>query len=168
MHHSPAAARSDLVALVQTPTWGDVKFFGHWFLAVAEAKQAMEVALESDPRLRERFEFAVKTDLGIDALLYIHYIVGWYSSFVIDITSEDADGFFVFAQLGFFVLTGNRYQMSIPQNISPKDAAAAIERLLSTEDGEFVRHHENIIKCMTRSDAAECQRQLRATWLAQP
>jgi hypothetical protein len=168
MHDSPAAAKSDLVALVETPTWGDVKFFGRWFLAVAEAQQALEAAFESDPSLRERFEITVKTNLGIDAMLYIHYIVGSYCSFVIDIASENADGFYILAQLGLFVRTGNRYQLSIPQNISPKDAAAAIERLLSTEDDEFVLHHEKIIECMTRSDAAEWQRQLRATWLAQP
>jgi hypothetical protein len=46
----------DLVALVETPRWGNAKFFGRWFLAVVEAQQAVEVALKSDPSLRRRYE----------------------------------------------------------------------------------------------------------------
>jgi hypothetical protein len=52
--------------------------------------------------------------------------------------------------------------MSIPQSISPKDAAAAMERLLSTRDDELVFHHEIIIECMERSEAEEWQRRLRS------
>jgi hypothetical protein len=105
-------------------------------------------------------EIAVVMNLGIDAMRCIHYIVGSYRSFIIDITSEDADGFCVLAQLGLFVRTGTRYQMSIPQYLSPKDAAAAMKRLLSTMDDDFALHHENIIECMSRSKAEDWQRRL--------
>jgi hypothetical protein len=73
--------------------------------------------------------------LGIDAMLYIHYLFGSFRSFVIDMTGADAYGFFLLAELGLFVRTGTRYQMCIPsESITPELVAAAIERLLSTED----------------------------------
>jgi hypothetical protein len=50
--------------------------------------------------------------------------------------------------------------MVIPQSFPPKDAAAAIERLLSTEDGDGVRYHEKIIRCMPRAEAEQWQRRL--------
>jgi hypothetical protein len=37
VHATPARARPDLVALVETPTYGDVKFLGRRLCAVAEA-----------------------------------------------------------------------------------------------------------------------------------
>ena len=79
----------------------------------------MQDALASDPSLRERF--FTETHLGIDDLLYIHYpVVGSYCSFVIDIGSLDCDGFFILAHImGLFARTGTRYQMDIPQSITP-------------------------------------------------
>ena len=93
-------------------------------------------------------------------MLCIHYLVGSYSSFVIDITGYDADGFFILAEMGFFVRTGTRYQMTIPESITPKGAAVAIERLVSTEDEDGILHHEYIIKCMPRFEAEQWQRRL--------
>jgi hypothetical protein len=66
------------------------------------------------------------------------------------IHAGDADGFFLLAEMGLFVRTETRYQMTIPESITPKDAAVAIERLMSTEDEYRVRRHENIIKCMPK------------------
>src|SRR5262249_21384283 len=144
-----------LVALVETPLWGDAKFFGRWLMAAAEAQEAVEAALAADPSLAERHAGPCGIHLGIDAMLWIHYLVGSYSSFVIDITGYDADGFFILAEMGFFVRTGTRYQMTIPESITPKGAAVAIERLVSTEDEDGILHHEYIIKCMRRSEAEQ-------------
>ena len=160
MGGAPVEYRPDLVVLVETPLWGDAKFFGRWLIAAAEAQQALEVALALDPGLRQRFVCDPEIYLGIDAMLCIHYLVGSYCSFVIDITGPDADGFFLLAEMGLFVRTGTRYQMTIPESITPKDAAVAIERLMSTEDEYRVRNHENIIKCMPKCEAEEWQRRL--------
>ena len=83
----------NLVVLVETPRWGDARFFGRWFLAVEEAQQAVEVALVSDPSLRKRYAgvFVMKIgkdkirrihgDLRIDAMLYMHYLVRFFLQF---------------------------------------------------------------------------------------
>jgi hypothetical protein len=162
MDGAPAGDIPTLVALVETPLWGDAKFFGHWLIAAAEAQEAVEAALAADPSLEERYAGPFGIHLGIDAILCIHYLVGSYSSFVIDFTSYDADGFFFLAEMGFFVRTGTRYQMTIPKSITPKGAAAAIERLISTEDEDGVRYPWKIIHCMPRAEAEEWQRRLES------
>jgi len=65
-------------------------------------------------------------------MLCIEYLVNSRSSFVIEIRTLDGNGFLILAQMGFFVRTGRRYQMTIPNSITPKGAASAIERLVST------------------------------------
>jgi hypothetical protein len=50
--------------------------------------------------------------------------------------------------------------MSIHKSITPKDAAEAMERLLSAIDDDGRRHPENIILCMPRSEAEEWQDRL--------
>jgi hypothetical protein len=94
-HGAPGEDNLDLAALVETPMWGDAKFFGRWLLAAIEAQQALEVALESDPSLRRRGPLA---QLGIDAMLCIYHLVPSYCSFIIDIAGEYADGFCILAQ----------------------------------------------------------------------
>jgi hypothetical protein len=160
MDGAPVGDIPTLVALAEAPLWGDAKFFGRWLIAAAEAQQALEAALAADPGLQQRFVCDPEIYLGIDAMLYIHYLVGSYCSFVIDINGPDADGFFLLAEMGFFAHSGTRYQMTIPESITPKDAAVAIERLMSTEDENGVRRHEDIIKCMPKCEAEQWQRRL--------
>ena len=122
----------------------------------------MEVALASNPKFRRRFDGINHPDLNIDAMVFILYLIKdeSYCSFVIDITVEGIE-FFQLAELGFFVRTGNRYQMSIPESITPESTAAALERLLHAIDDDGVMHHaEKIILCMPRSKAEEWQDRL--------
>ena len=64
--------------------------------------------------------------------------------------------------LGFFVLTGKRYQMTIPSRLNTakiKDAALALAR---TEDPEYCLHPEDLITTMPVSEAKTWQQRLRA------
>jgi hypothetical protein len=72
----------------------------------------------------------------------------------------DARGFFILVQIGLFVRTGTRYQMTIPQSITPKAAAVAIERLLSTEGDDGLLNPERMLECMSRSEAEAWQLRL--------
>jgi hypothetical protein len=56
-------------------------------------------------------------DLGIDAMLYIHYLFGSFCSFVVDMFRTEAEGFLLLAEMGLFVQTGTWDQMTIP-NVS--------------------------------------------------
>jgi len=180
MDGAPVKDIPTLVALVETPLWGDTKFFGRWLIAVAEAQEAVEAAHAADPDLQERDAWHEPISLHIAAMVYIHdltgsldkftkpdnpelyadYVIGSHNSFVVDIDGDFGNEFFVLAEMGFFVLTGTRYQMVMPKSITPEGAAAAIERLLSTEDEDGILHHEYIIKCMPRFEAEQWQRRL--------
>ena len=62
-----------LVALVETPLWGDAKFFGHWLIAAAEAQEAVEAAFAADPDLNDPYAFhRCLVSLHIAAMVYIH------------------------------------------------------------------------------------------------
>jgi hypothetical protein len=117
MHGTPLEA-ADLVALVETPGWGDAKFFGQWLLAVAEAQQALGIAFELDPPLRQRFDLPPPFDpfnvrLGINAMGCLRHS-DFSCTFVIDMDGPVSYEFFILVQLGLFVRTGTRYQMTIP------------------------------------------------------
>ena len=56
------------------------------------------------------------------------------------------------AQIGFFRLTGDRYQMTIPQEVSGSRIEAALLRLAATEDDVFL-HPEHLVTCLTKAEA---------------
>jgi hypothetical protein len=160
MHAIPAEVKSDLVTLVEAPLFSHPRFFGRWLLAAAESQEAVEIALASDANLRERL--AYEPYLGLDAMLFIYYLAKSRRSFLIDIETLEGNGFLLLAEMGLFVRTGARYQMTVPNGITPKGAAAAIERLVATRDDDGVLHPEHVINCMPRFEAEQWQRRLAA------
>ena len=50
--YSPAGEKNDTRVLVEGPTWGDAKFYGHWLLNAAKAQALLEQAKTDDPRFR--------------------------------------------------------------------------------------------------------------------
>ena len=131
----PAEEDPDLVVLVETPRWGDAKFFGRWLVAAAEAQQALENALASDRDLWWRIEYPrgpFRMQLDVNAMYYLRRLCDSSCSFVVYMNSPDGQIFFVLVQMGLFVQTGTRYRMIIPKSITPKGAAVAVEQLLGT------------------------------------
>jgi hypothetical protein len=64
-------------------------------------------------------------------------------------------------ELGFFTLTGSRYQMTLPSREVDVEAVwAAVLKIVETEDEECLVHPEHFISAMRRADAEEWVRRL--------
>jgi hypothetical protein len=69
------------------------------------------------------------------------------------------------AELGFFRRTGDRYQMTVPKEISGTSIEAALLRLAATEDDEYFLHPERLVTCLSKPDAEKWQLRLeRLPW----
>jgi hypothetical protein len=70
------------------------------------------------------------------------------------------------AELGFFCLTGDRYQMTVPQSIIGSKIEAALLRLAATEDQQHYLHPEQLVTCLGKQDAQNWQLRLeRLPWM---
>ena len=61
-----------------------------------------------------------------------------FQTFIIEFASEDVNDFRLMVQMGFFVLTGNRYQMVLPQNLDVERVKQAHLTLAETEDEDWI------------------------------
>jgi hypothetical protein len=57
------------------------------------------------------------------------------------------------AGLGFFRQTGERYQMTLPQEINGQMIEEALLKLAATEDEEDYLHPEDLVSCLTKTRA---------------
>ena len=56
--------------------------------------------------------------------------------------------------MGFFVLTGDRYQMTIPVELTIEKVKSAVLNYAETEDSEYWLHPEHLVKTMSLAGAA--------------
>jgi hypothetical protein len=76
--------------------------------------------------------------------------------------SEEGELFAMMAELGFFVLTGERYQMVIPTSTDIGQLKKALLRFAETEDAEYWLHPEHLVTTMPFASAMAWQSRLLA------
>ena len=67
------------------------------------------------------------------------------------------------AETGFFHLTGDRYQMTVPQEISGSKIEAALLKLAASEDPEYNLHPEQFVSCLSKADIQSGKYRIRKT-----
>jgi hypothetical protein len=82
-------------------------------------------------------------DVSICATILLSQLETDLVCFVIPLVDWEARGFTVMAEMGFFVLTGQRYQMVIPSRLTVGKVKKAGLKLAQTEDESRIscRHH---------------------------
>ena len=70
------------------------------------------------------------------------------------------------AEMGFFTLTGDRYQMTLPTNLDLDTVKQACLKLAETKDEDWI-HPQRLVVAMPRSQAEKYQRLLRNVSQAQ-
>jgi len=151
--------------LVEGPSWGDAEFYGHWLLCAAKVNDLLQRAKKCDPEFcmaMDTLEILQCLDFGIMATVFLSQFVDkQFHTFVIDADySADLLDFVLMSEMGFFVLTGDRYQMTLPKNLDMDKVKQAHLKLAATEDGEWI-HPEQLIVRMLYSQARRYQRLLR-------
>jgi hypothetical protein len=87
------------------------------------------------------------------------------ASFTVSLDDEWIELFSIMAAAGFFCLTGERYQMTIPEDISGSSLEAALSKLVDTEDPEYFLHPERLVHCVSKTLAQTwCTRLKRLPW----
>src|SRR5712692_335226 len=106
--------------LIEGPRWGDAEFFGRWLLAADKANKLWNEAAK-DPTFDkqvERLQVVYKLDLCMAALALLLELHEHFVAFPLRLDSEEGELFAILAEMGFFALTGERYQMVIPRRLN--------------------------------------------------
>jgi hypothetical protein len=155
-------------ALIEGPRWADTKFYANWLLAAAKANELWTEAL-NNPRFSKRVDLLtafVLPDFSVGATVLLSRLEQNLASFVISLNEETVpEEFAMMIEMGFFALTGQRYQMVIPTRLTLRKIMKAALRLAQTEaegeDGLDVLHPECIITTMPLAEAKAWQSRLR-------
>jgi hypothetical protein len=165
MSNQSSLHRTKTVVLVEAPEWGDAEFYGQWLLAAAKALELLHQAKNDDPKFRaqiETLECVQCIDFGILATVFLSQLVNKeFYSFSVKTNSDDLWEFTLMADMGFFTLTGDRYQMTLPTNLDITAIKKAHLRLAETEDEDWIHHPERLVVAMPSSRARMYQRLLR-------
>ncbi len=149
--------------LVEGPRWGDAAFYGKWLMAAAKANALWEKAIKDRNFQQEieRLMWFYIPDFAICATVLITYLRRSLASLRVYLGDWEAEEFIIMLELGFFVRTGERYQMVIPAGLTLEKVKKAALKLARTEDDESILHPEYLVATMPYTEAAAAQRDLR-------
>src|SRR5262249_6181301 len=100
-------------------------------------------------------------DFGIMGTVFVSQFVDKsFQTFVIDPNStDDLVEFVLMAEMGFFTLTGDRYQMTLPTKLGMDQVKQAHIKLARTEDEDWI-HPERLVVDIPHARATKFQRLL--------
>jgi hypothetical protein len=152
-------------ALVEGPRWADCKFYARWLLAAAKAEPlwARALADRGFAQQVERLYLEQYPNFEIGGFVMLARLKEAWNTIVVDLDEEYGEGleFCMMTSLGFFTLTGRRYQFVIPDRLSEEAVQQAALALAGTEDAESYLHPEKLITTMPLADAKVWQERLR-------
>jgi hypothetical protein len=150
--------------LVHGPVWGDAGFYGEWLLAASKAEAFWKKAYlgKEFQKQIDRVCVVYFPDFGIAASVMIMRLREHWTTFVLDLNSEEGDHFTMMAEMGFFEQNGALYRMTLPGALTSEKVKAAIFNFARTEDDEYVLHAEHLITTMPFSHAMALQNRVRA------
>lgn len=155
--------------LIEGPGPGDAEFLGRWLLAAAVADRALDEQFKKNTSLRQRvasLEFLYVVSFSPAATRSLELLMKNLSCFSLDLRDEWGDMFVVLAKIGFFRQTGNRYQMTIPEDIAGATIEQALLTLAVTEDEEHCLHPEYLVTCLSKRELEIWQARLeRLPWM---
>jgi hypothetical protein len=164
---------SESCILVEGPGWADAEFYGKWLLAAAKAEALWTEALE-DPIFQKQVELLTimyLPDFSIAATVMISQLEKNLVSFAIQLNGKEVelvDEFVIMADMGFFVLTGQRYKMTIPTKLNVESVKMAAHTYAKTAEDpeEDWLHPECLITTMPYAEAKVWQERLRNVAIA--
>jgi hypothetical protein len=132
--------------LIEGPRWSDAAFHGKWLLAAAKAQALWEKA---DPSFKKQVDALVNMpDFNICATSLIACL--YRDRVALMVPLEDWH-VIMMVEMGFFVLTGQRYQMVIPAGVTMGFKRAL--KLAQAEDEEYIRYLEHHVAIMPYAEA---------------
>jgi hypothetical protein len=164
-YKSPYRSGKSPWVLIEGPGPVEAAFLGRWLLAADEADQKLQQQFKINPRSDQEIDRLQGLHLiffSSIATTYIHLLLKNRVCFSLDLWDEEAWGynFPLMVDLGFFRKNGNRYQMTIPNEISGSRIEATLSRLAATEDHECILHPEHLVTSLSKANAQNLMRLL--------
>jgi hypothetical protein len=153
--------------LVEGPRWGDAEFYSKWLLAAAKADVLWKKAITDDPSFKKQVEAVTAyciPDFRIAATVMLSRFEENLASIMVGLTEDDWLEFnevAMMAEMGFFVITGARYQMVLPRNLNSANVKRAVLKFARTEDEDGVLRPERLLTTMPYAQARAWQTRLR-------
>ncbi len=164
MTYENSIRENEACVLIESPRWGDAEFFGKWLLAADKANRLWSEAAKDSNFAKgvERLRVVYAPDFGDAALSLFLELRYEFVTFLVRLDSDEGELFAMMAEMGFFALTGQRYQMIIPARLSITKVKRALLRFAQTEDNEYALHPEHLVTAMPFVEAKAWQKRLRA------
>jgi hypothetical protein len=149
-----ALSWNDLWILVEGPAVSDARFAIDWLQAALDADRILEQLFEQHPDFRKcipRREIGFATS----ALAFMGMWLEGEGVFSISLVRDcRANIFSMMAGLGFFTLTGGRYQLTMPVDLKVEKIVDAMRSLSATEDeeGSFYPHRLLVTMSLPETD----------------
>jgi hypothetical protein len=155
--------------LVEGAGAGDSSFVVRWLLSAAKADRMLEREFNRYPKFRtsiERLEIVCLVAFRPPAMAFLRMFFEDLTTFSLDLKrSEWADMFVIMTAAGFFELTGDRYQMTVPKKLEMKKIKRALLQLAATEDKDYELHPERFVRTIAYSELTEWRKRLdRLSW----
>jgi hypothetical protein len=154
---------SEPYVLVEGPRWADAEFYGKWLLAAAKANALVQEAMKDSCFMEQihRLTVIYIPEFSIIGTVLLSRLYKNLVSFVVELNEEDEGAVFaMMVQMGFFVRTGERYQMVIPTRLNVKKVKTAMLKLLQTEDDQYYLHPEYLVATMPYTQTKEWEARL--------
>jgi len=155
--------------LVEGPAWPDAEFYGRWLLSAAKTNELLQQA-RTTADLRVAID-TLEVDIPDSATTFVSKLAKELVTFTIN---ENLEVDFIFmVELGFFVLTGDRYQMTLPRNLDMdrvKQAALKFagiprpwpsdEHFVALVPREYAKEHQRLLGDMNQDQRIASRRVL--------
>ena len=138
-------------------------FYARWLLAAEKAERLWTRVLANRKFERQVDSLCVLyiPSFEIGACVLMMQLEKQLSTIIVELGSYEELEFCMMVSLGFFQLTGYRYQMTIPHRLTESEVKKAALAVARTEDDDWL-HPEKLITTMSLSEAKAWQVRLRA------
>jgi len=142
----------------------DGKFVMAWLDHATKADAALRSHFGKNPGFREgisRLEIVREIEFVPWAMEFIRLWLTENGVFCIDSPCDESTEMLpTMSAMGFFTLTGERYQMTIPDSLDLAAMISSLADLAGTEDDDYVLHPERLLVTMTAHDAFQWKQRL--------
>ena len=160
--------REDRWILVEDRHLREAKFTRQWLQAAIDADRLLLDCYPQDPAFRPsliRLEGPYGLEFSSAAMAFLTMCLEDGVFFLCLETSEWADPFAFMAATGFFTRTGDRYEATLPEDLTIQTIKNALLELVATEDDlEGDLHPECLLTTMTEFELNDCMLKLTAHW----
>jgi hypothetical protein len=158
MNRKDAVRENEPYILVEGPGWGKVEFFGKWLVAAAKATALWNKAFE-DRIFEQQVALLCVPIFDMAAMSFVLALQKSHISFMVPLNCElsnEVEELAMMIEMGFFVRTGQHYQMAIPVNLNIKTVKMAALKLAETADEESL-HLETLVATIPYAEAKAWQ-----------